>query len=275
MTALEKKLLSPPQVAFPTLLLALGSMGLLAINLILVAKGTIPLFLSFILSFVVFFAIFTPMHEGAHRSMSRVKPINELVGRISASMLLVAFPFFRFVHLEHHRYTNVPEKDPDFLCGQQPFVKMVIGWLFLDFFYVSFYLKHIKKRPKLEVFESLITVILLWSSIITLCYLGYAQVVLLLWVIPARIAVFMLAFSLDYLPHKPHKITSVENPYQATMVREHWLLTPLMFYQNYHLIHHLYPSVPFYRYAKVWKEQKSMLLSKGVEVRNLFGKNIS
>ena len=31
-----------------------------------------------------------------------------------------------------------------------------------------------------------------------------------------------------------------------------WLLTPLMMYQNYHLVHHLYPTVPFYRYKKAW-----------------------
>ena len=28
-----------------------------------------------------------------------------------------------------------------------------------------------------------------------------------------------------------------------------WLLTPLMLSQNYHLVHHLHPSVPFYRYV--------------------------
>jgi fatty acid desaturase len=31
-----------------------------------------------------------------------------------------------------------------------------------------------------------------------------------------------------------------------------WLLTPLLVYQNYHLIHHLYPTVPFYKMHKVW-----------------------
>ena len=27
-------------------------------------------------------------------------------------------------------------------------------------------------------------------------------------------------------------------------------------YQNYHLVHHLYPTVPFYRYGKVWKARE-------------------
>ena len=31
-----------------------------------------------------------------------------------------------------------------------------------------------------------------------------------------------------------------------------WLLSPLLVYQNYHLMHHLYPTIPFYRYRKAW-----------------------
>jgi fatty acid desaturase len=35
-----------------------------------------------------------------------------------------------------------------------------------------------------------------------------------------------------------------------------WLLTPVLLYQNYHLVHHLYPTVPFYRLLKVWNAKK-------------------
>jgi fatty acid desaturase len=35
-----------------------------------------------------------------------------------------------------------------------------------------------------------------------------------------------------------------------------WLLTPLLLYQNYHLVHHVYPTVPFYRYLKIWKAKQ-------------------
>ncbi|MGB2401659.1 MAG: fatty acid desaturase [Porticoccaceae bacterium] len=35
-----------------------------------------------------------------------------------------------------------------------------------------------------------------------------------------------------------------------------WLLTPLSLSQNYHLVHHLYPTVPFYRYLKIWDARK-------------------
>ena len=49
------------------------------------------------------------------------------------------------------------------------------------------------------------------------------------------------------------------------------LSVPLL-YQNLHLIHHLYPAVPFYRYGQIWRAQRQALLDKGVQVRSLTGK---
>jgi len=32
-------------------------------------------------------------------------------------------------------------------------------------------------------------------------------------------------------------------------------------YQNYHLVHHLYPNVPFYRMVKIWNARRDEHLS--------------
>jgi hypothetical protein len=37
---------------------------------------------------------------------------------------------------------------------------------------------------------------------------------------------------------------------------------PLL-YQNFHNIHHLYPMIPFYMYADVWRRHKDVLTSLG------------
>ena len=78
--------------------------------------------------------------------------------------------------------------------------------------------------------------------------------VLFLWVLPSRIGLALVALVFVCLPHYPANITAQEDEYQATTIRQgwEWLLTPLFVYQNYHLIHHLYPSVPFYNYINVW-----------------------
>ena len=55
----------------------------------------------------------------------------------------------------------------------------------------------------------------------------------------------------------------MDNPWQATNNRigMEWLLTPVLLYQNYHLVHHLYPLAPFYRYIRLWKMAEEYHLS--------------
>ena len=61
----------------------------------------------------------------------------------------------------------------------------------------------------------------------------------------------VLAWWFDWLPHHGLEDTQSENRYRATRNRVgmEWLLTPLLLSQNYHLVHHLHPSIPFYRYV--------------------------
>ena len=63
---------------------------------------------------------------------------------------------------------------------------------------------------------------------------------------------FALAWWFDWLPHHGLDETQSENRYRATRNRVgmEWLFTPLMLSQNYHLVHHLHPSIPFYRYLR-------------------------
>ena len=76
--------------------------------------------------------------------------------------------------------------------------------------------------------------------------------------------------SLGQDPHCPAQISAKEDKYKETTIRlaKEWLLTPLMVYQNYHLIHHLYPSVPFYKYIKVWNLRRDELIQKNPAIQN-------
>ena len=74
----------------------------------------------------------------------------------------------------------------------------------------------------------------------------------------------MLAWWFDWLPHHGLEDTQTENRYRATRNRVglEWLFTPLMLSQNYHLVHHLHPSVPFYRYLKTWRRNEEAYLER-------------
>ena len=47
----------------------------------------------------------------------------------------------------------------------------------------------------------------------------------------------------------------------------------LFLFQNYHLIHHLYPSVPFYRYLKIWRLNEAEFRRQGTPVVDWYALN--
>jgi fatty acid desaturase len=99
-----------------------------------------------------------------------------------------------------------------------------------------------------------------------LCYLGHAQTVIFCWLLPARIAIGLVAFSFSYFPHAPHTLTTKENRYRASNILLYPGLTPLLLCQNYHLVHHLYPGVPFYRYARLFIAKREELIERGAAI---------
>lgn len=255
-----------PGVAWPTLMVWGSCLALWTASTGLAIAGVIPYWAGGLVNAVAAFAIFTPMHDASHRSVGRARWVNEVVGRIGVLPLIGPFTAFRHVHQEHHKHTNDEDKDPDYWSGRKPAVLLPLRWMTQDFYYYAVYLKNWKRRPVAERWETLLTLILLYGSILVLCVTGYALPVLLLWFIPSRIAQTFLAWTFDYLPHRPHTITAAEDRFRASLILLHPLLTVVLLYQNYHLIHHLYPGVPFYRMARIWREQRDYLIGKGAIV---------
>jgi len=188
--------------------------------------------------------------------------VNDWAGRISM-LLLEPGPFFqvfRFIHMKHHRFTNHCEKDPDVYCGTGPVWLLPFKWLTLDFIYFKTYLSSdvFKKRPKSERREFYLSVLFFVTIITLVTWSGWLQYYLLLFFIPTRIAKYLIIIAFDFLPHYPHQAYAKDEPFRYTSNRVgmEWLLTPLFLYQNYHLVHHLYPAVPFYRYIKIWNSRK-------------------
>lgn len=52
-------------------------------------------------------------------------------------------------------------------------------------------------------------------------------------------------------------------------------MTPLMLYQNYHLVHHLHPSIPFYRYIQAWRNNENIYLSRAVPIATAWGRELT
>ncbi len=247
-----KSVLSAPRVAWPTLALWLASLAVWGTGVALVHDGRAAAIVAGIaLATLGAYLVFTPLHEAAHRSLTRAAWVNGLVGRVSALVLTGPFPAIRWLHLEHHRHTNEHDDDPDAWSGRGPAWLLPVRWMTQDLGYYAFYVGH--RRPRAERLESFATLAVLASAAIALGMSGHATTILLGWLVPARLAICVLAFAFDYLPHRPHETPAKVDRHAATHAVEGRVVFALTLGQSLHRVHHLYPGVPFYRYGLVWK----------------------
>ncbi len=262
--------LKSPRYAWPTIALLCGVLGLWTLSVIAACTGYISLAAAGTLNALLAYVSFTPMHDAAHRAVARPKWINAVVGRLAGIPLTAPFVAFRIMHLAHHRDTNDQEHDPDLWSGLGPWYVLPLRWLSQDLHYYVRFVRTWDRQVSGERIEVVSMVAAKVVIVAALCWMGYGVEVLCLWLIPARIGIAMLAFAFDYLPHRPHVIRSRDDRFRAThIIEEKWLTIPLLSH-NYHLIHHLYPAVPFYRYGQVWEDRKEKLMAKGARVLPLF-----
>ncbi len=214
------------------------------------------------LGFIASFAGFTPVHEAVHGNVSRWKALNVFVGHACSLLLTGAFQPYCFLHREHHLHTNQAIEDPDLWCGKGPSWLLPLRWMTQDVGYLKYYISRWSTRPILERADLLFCTAI-YSCLAVGTFLFHQPLCLALllgWFIPARLALFALAATFSWLPHQPHIETSA---FQATSVNSsHWLTWPLLG-QNFHLVHHLDPSVPFYKLENQWKKNCKEFLERG------------
>ena len=138
----------------------------------------------------------------------------------------------------------------------------------------------IKTRPVMEVVESVATLVAFVGLGCGLVYHGHGQDLLLHWLLPQRLAVLILAYFFDYVPHRPHKSTREQSAYAHTSkvtgvtsydpVNFEPVLNLLMLYQTYHNIHHQHAQVPFYRYMALWNKYSNEYIAAGTPLKPIY-----
>ena len=59
--------------------------------------------------------LFCPLHETIHRTPFRSKWLNDAVANLTGFVMLLPPVYFRYFHFDHHRYTQIPGKDPELI----------------------------------------------------------------------------------------------------------------------------------------------------------------
>lgn len=264
-----------PKFAWPTIILFLICAGFMFGATWAAIYGHISYLAACLINGTSGYFLFSPMHDAIHSSVGRSKKLNLWVGRITFLYFssLVAFELMRFIHFRHHRNANGEGDEADQIVQSGPAWLRPLKWPFIDLIYGWKYLGYWKDRPKSEtrsVIIMFLTTLVVWPWLIIN---GYLMELLMFWIIPQRISFFFISFIFVYLPHVPNEISEKEDAYRATSIREgmEWFLSPLMMYQNYHLVHHLYPNVPFYRLVKIWNSRLDEHLSHDPAVVSTLG----
>lgn len=278
-TMLESQRAKRRVLAWPTLSLAIISFLAWGAQFWLGMSGVWPAWAVVVGNAACAYAIYITAHDAAHGSIARARWVNDWVGRVAIVVLtpFIAFAAYRYLHLQHHRATNEPDADPDMWASGERWWELVLRFATIDLAYWAFYLRRLSTRPGKEVVEAIVSLGVSIAIIVALSMVGHGKDVLLFWILPGRLAIFALALLLDYLPHYPHAVAQKDNAYRATNVRvggERWL-SPLMLWQNYHLVHHLYPREPFYLTVDLWREKERWHIERDPLLVDFWGRPLS
>lgn len=270
-----------PVIAWPTIALVLL---LLPLHLALLTLGlsgllspwwlTLPLGISAYLHY-------TPAHEAIHRNIvrsRRFEPINALIGWWSALLAGMTWPLLYRTHVAHHVHTN-SERDPDSfvqgplwrlfaLAALSVFTNLlpVIVWKLIyggkapDLGYLDAW----KIMPSPEWRRHQIGHGVMCAAVWTAVFTGYGEQAFALFVVPATIGRLLMGIFLSWLPHAPF---IVGDRYRNTALRKSRLLSILSVGHTMHLMHHLWPRVPFYRYHALYRQLAPLLHERGVRMR--------
>jgi len=269
-------------VCWKTVALAVATFSCWATSMYLYANGVVSRPVCFMISTFSCFVIFTPLHDAVHQAVSKDKSINNAIGHLSALPFALPMPLFRYVHLLHHRHNNNLIDDPDSWAGKGPQILLPLRWCTVILWYFHYMRSRYQYESKLGEFSPAMQKMLrdfkgclvLNFMLMVVVSLRFGDAVWYCWILPGFVASGFLMYLFDYVPHRPHKISDRENPFKATSITRGIFsiqeLSVPMIYQNYHLIHHLYPSQPVWNYQKIFWQHCEEFQQRGMKTRPLF-----
>jgi len=222
--------------------------------------GTLP---TIVLNAIAIYLGFTVMHESMHGVGHANRNVNRWLGRVGGLLLTISLPMFRGVHYEHHSHTNDTERDPDLFVASSPKWILPLWCLGIVFAYRRHFYGRKLQRSNSDLREALLVEGILLATVAVAIATGHVGTLFTVWFGPALLAVIFLAIAFDYLPHYPYD--SAER-YFDTRVYPGKLGNAILLGQNYHLIHHLWTTIPWYRYASVFEEIRPELERRGVRI---------
>ena len=263
--AVRRAWISAPAGTFanPTVWLLGTSLATLAVGTWAYAGGRLPAGAVVALHAVALYVVFTPLHEAMHGIAHRRDAANEWIGRVAGALLTISLPLFRAVHYEHHSHTNDPARDPDHVVARRPRWLLPVWSVGIVVTYRWHFYGRRLWRSSRDRWESIAYDGALGVLIVAAIAAGFGRVLCVLWLGPALLAVLFLGFAFDFLPHYPFDTTA---RYYDTRIYGGAVLNAALLGQNQHLVHHLWTTIPWFRYRGVVREIRAELVARGCRI---------
>jgi len=251
-----KELLGPPGDFNPTLLMFVAAVIMVMLSTCGYWLCNWPDPCCFLTNVIALHMAGTVIHDASHNAAHRDRVANAILGHGSALMLGFAFPVFTRVHMQHHAHVNDPDNDPDHFVSTGGPLWMIAA----RFFYHEVFFFKRRLWRKYELLEWFLSRLFVATIVYIACQYGFLGYILNFWFSPALVVGLALGLFFDYLPHRPFQ---ERDRWKNARVYPSPILNVLILGQNYHLIHHLSPSIPWYNYQPAYRATQPLLDEKG------------
>jgi fatty acid desaturase len=121
--------------------------------------------------------------------------------------------------------------------------------------------------PARQVRVTYITFALQSAVLLGLILAGFWREVLVLWFVPWWLGQTIMLTFFTWTPHHAHRDTG---RYRDTRESLFPGANLLLLGQNHHLIHHMMPGVPFYRYDQTFRDIRPLLEQYGARIEGFW-----
>lgn len=214
-------------------------------------------------------SMFAALHECIHRTAFANNRLNDAIAWFAGLLSLYNSTYYRHFHKWHHRYTQIPGKDPELaeskpsnwrqyllhLSGGPWWWGKITNYWQLATGQLASYPFLDEKSGKAVILSARVQLLAYIGAIALTTAIGHPEAIFLYWLLPLAVGQPMLRF---ILLAEHTGCTYDDNP--LTNTRTTLTLFPirlLMWNMPYHAEHHLYPSLPFHALPKAHEQLAS------------------
>ncbi len=219
----------------------------------------------------------TFMHDATHNTLFAKPWKNWAFGIISMIPLMASFISFKEDHMEHHRYNRSP-KDPDaFTMGKRrildfvAFYGYIVAGALLSFVHFNFIYpvqRFNARKWTIHLCETLLMIVCYWLLLAWAQKHGVLGKTLEVWLVPVYI--FALFNSVRFIAEH------YETPWNKGQLVGSRTITSNSLHSffwnniNWHIGHHIYPTVPWYNLIELHKLMKPAIAAEGAIVEKSY-----